>query len=210
VRELQRHLNRHGARDNENKTLDVDGRFGPRTEQALIRFQINSGLPVTGTTDKDTWTVLRKGAAADQPKPAPETPTATPTNTHKVGPKDTLTNIAKRYDTTVAMLVQLNNIKNPDIIITGSYLILPCGSNPQVPAAPGFKEYIVRVNTVKDPLRVRRSPMGDVLGSVAKNKELTVIAERRHTDGTLWREIRHTAPTLNNGWVSGAHTERIA
>jgi LysM repeat protein len=35
---------------------------------------------------------------------------------------DTLTAIAKRYNTTVQKLVKLNNIKNPDLILVGQKL----------------------------------------------------------------------------------------
>ena len=37
---------------------------------------------------------------------------------------DTLTKIAKDYNTTVAKLVELNNIKNPDYIVVGQVLVI--------------------------------------------------------------------------------------
>lgn len=36
----------------------IDGRFGPRTEAALRRFQAASGLPVTGRIDAETLTAF--------------------------------------------------------------------------------------------------------------------------------------------------------
>ena len=38
---------------------------------------------------------------------------------------DTLWKIAKKYSTTVAELVTMNNIDNPDVIIEGEKLIIP-------------------------------------------------------------------------------------
>lgn len=43
---------------------------------------------------------------------------------HKVEWGDTLTSIAGKYNTTVTKIVQLNNIKNPDVIIEGENLIV--------------------------------------------------------------------------------------
>jgi LysM repeat protein len=38
---------------------------------------------------------------------------------------DTLTSIAKKFNTTVAKLVDINNIPNPDLIIAGKTLKVP-------------------------------------------------------------------------------------
>jgi LysM repeat protein len=45
--------------------------------------------------------------------------------THVIVPGDTLTNIAARYNTTVAALMQANNITNMDLIFVGLTLIIP-------------------------------------------------------------------------------------
>lgn len=45
--------------------------------------------------------------------------------TYKVKKGDTLYKIAKKYNTTVDELVKLNNIKDPDLIITGQVLKIP-------------------------------------------------------------------------------------
>ena len=36
----------------------VDGSFGPRTRRALIDFQQDNGLPVTGEIDEETLSAL--------------------------------------------------------------------------------------------------------------------------------------------------------
>ncbi|GIJ47908.1 hypothetical protein Val02_47940 [Virgisporangium aliadipatigenens] len=43
--------------------LDVDGDFGPATEQATKDFQKSVSLPVTGIVDDPTWKALPDGSA---------------------------------------------------------------------------------------------------------------------------------------------------
>ena len=42
-------------------TLEVDGIFGPKTEQSTKNFQQKEGLPVTGVVDEATWKALPIG-----------------------------------------------------------------------------------------------------------------------------------------------------
>lgn len=71
------------------------------------------------------------------------------TRTYTVQAGDTLSGIAERFGTTVAELVRLNNIQDPDLIYVGQVLIIPDGPSPPPPPAevvyqfdPGFNEYI--------------------------------------------------------------------
>lgn len=67
---------------------------------------------------------------------APSRATAqSPTYTVKAG--DTLTSIATRYNTTVAMLQQLNGLGTSDLIQVGQVLKLPGAPNPSVSAGAG-------------------------------------------------------------------------
>lgn len=50
--------------------------------------------------------------------------------THTVKKGETLTSIAKRYNTTVNELVKLNKIKNPNVIVVGQVLTLPAADKP--------------------------------------------------------------------------------
>jgi D-gamma-glutamyl-meso-diaminopimelic acid endopeptidase CwlS len=64
--------------------------------------------------------------AEDQPAaPDAKTWTVDATTTYVVGKGDTLSHIAQRYDLTVAEIMTLNNIANPDAIRIGQKLILP-------------------------------------------------------------------------------------
>jgi peptidoglycan hydrolase-like protein with peptidoglycan-binding domain len=56
VRRAQRALRR-----SPNTTLEVDGEFGPLTEEATRQFQAQEGLPVTGVVDEATWAALPTG-----------------------------------------------------------------------------------------------------------------------------------------------------
>ncbi len=49
---------------------------------------------------------------------------------------DTLTNIARRYNTTVSALIAVNNIYNPHLIYVGQTLTIPDGSSQPVPTSP--------------------------------------------------------------------------
>ena len=71
--------------------------------------------------------------------PAPATPQPPPTGTYTVVAGDTLSRIAARFGTTVAALVQANNIVNPNLIYVGQVLIIAGGTVPvpQPTAAPG-------------------------------------------------------------------------
>lgn len=69
--------------------------------------------------------------------PQPATPPATPQQ-YTVVAGDNLTRIAARFGTTVAALVQANNIVNPNLIYVGQVLNIPGGTvAPPPTAAPG-------------------------------------------------------------------------
>lgn len=62
------------------------------------------------------------------PKPVAKKPASSkpkPKKTHTVEHGQTLTSIASRYGTTVATLVKLNGIKNPNLILVGQVIKLP-------------------------------------------------------------------------------------
>lgn len=58
------------------------------------------------------------------PEPEAETPSA-PVTTHKVVPGDTLSKIAAKYHTTSARIMELNNMKDANVVVLGSKLKVP-------------------------------------------------------------------------------------
>lgn len=75
---------------------------------------------------------------------------------------DTLTAIAKKYKTTVADLVKLNRIKNPDVIKVGQKIQLPFEDEIEI--------WKGRIATNTLPLNIRQSsdPKSKIIGSLAK------------------------------------------
>jgi peptidoglycan hydrolase-like protein with peptidoglycan-binding domain len=55
VNAIQRRLVRAGFLERD----DVDGEYGPKTQQAVRRFQRENDLRVTGQVDDRTWDALR-------------------------------------------------------------------------------------------------------------------------------------------------------
>ena len=56
---LQYMLGQLAQADPELTSLAVDGVFGERTLEAVLRFQKKAGLPMTGRADSATWEALR-------------------------------------------------------------------------------------------------------------------------------------------------------
>lgn len=63
VRELQTLLNQYGYR------LTVDGKFGPKTEDAVKQYQASKGLMVTGICSEGTWDALTGSGTPAEPVP---------------------------------------------------------------------------------------------------------------------------------------------
>lgn len=73
VKQLQERLNVHGARPQ----LVVDGHYGPRTAEALRRFQSRQHLRVDGIAGPNTWRRLNAPPGADGGTPAVDNSTPT-------------------------------------------------------------------------------------------------------------------------------------
>jgi DNA invertase Pin-like site-specific DNA recombinase len=76
VTEVQRRLERRGYRPG-----PLDGRFGPRTRDAVLWFQLKHGLRQSGTVDARTISVLR---TTEVPSPEPPVDAGTPVVTPQV------------------------------------------------------------------------------------------------------------------------------
>ena len=84
--------------------------------------------------------------------------------TYTVQAGDTLTKIANRFGVTVQQLVVWNKLKNPDLIIVGQQLI--------VENAPEIWTGIVATQT--DPLNIRKTPNGKIIGSIPKGERIRI------------------------------------
>ena len=122
---------------------------------------------INGYVDRDKFTkeVLLEDTSEI---PVPENtapPTAGGTTTIIVQRGDTLSMLALRYNTTVARLVELNNIVNPNLIYTGQSLIVPSGEtavDSDGNSTSGQTIYIVK--------------SGDTLNKIAAEFVTTVVA----------------------------------
>lgn len=131
-----------------------DGIFGSGTRQAVIDFQEVMQLSPDGTVGPLTWQALYKvyqGIVQNIPPTAP----GTDTFEYVVKAGDSLWLIARRYNTTVDTIKNLNGLTN-NMITTGQILKIPAGQN-----AP-YIEYTVQ--------------SGDTLWLIARRYGTTVDA----------------------------------
>ena len=94
----------------------IDGRFGPRTQAALRRYQRTLHLRADGVAGPRTIAALSLQARV--PVPARRSRT----RRYLVRPGDTLTVIAGRYRTTVALLARANGLDPGRILLAGARL----------------------------------------------------------------------------------------
>lgn len=88
---------------------------------------------ISGYVDRDKFTkevFLNNSSEIPLPDNTNK-PEAGGTTTIIIQRGDTLTELAIKYNTTVARLVELNNIANPNLIYAGESLIVPSGENTQ-------------------------------------------------------------------------------
>lgn len=130
-----------------NPDAPLPERLGPWGKALLYQYTSEGRLPgYNGYLDLDVfygdpddWDryVREDGNAGPNPQPdptPPPNPQPQPTFTYRIQPGDTLSGIAARYGTTVAMLAQLNGIANPNRIYAGQVIRIPAGSvNPPQP-----------------------------------------------------------------------------
>ena len=110
--------------------------------------------------------------------------------TYTVQAGDTLTKIANRFSVSLNLLIAANKLKNPDLIIVGQVLTIPTGSDSQI--------WTGKVVTQTDPLNIRRTPNGKVIGSLPKGSTVRISGT---VDGWLKLADR-------DGYVSAKYVQR--
>lgn len=91
----------------------VDGIFGSQTRQTVIAFQRNNGLVPDGIVGPATWSVFERLLLGY--------------DTYTVRPGDTLYYIARRYYTTLSVILTANPGINPNALRIGQRIVVPYG-----------------------------------------------------------------------------------
>lgn len=118
--------------------------------QSLV-IPVRLAPPATITPTPTAAVIIVTATPAPLPTATPisaNPPPPTGTITYVVQPGDTLLRIAVRYRTSVAALVQLNRLLNPNRILVGQTLIVPSGEQPQPttpqPPPPPPRTYVIQ------------------------------------------------------------------
>lgn len=97
-----------------------------RAQAALRELQRRHGLPETGEVDARTLAVL--GGPSDELARLPRV-------LYRIQQGDTLSSLAARFDTSIAVLARLNPALTSSLLTAGERLVVPLA----VPAPPGFR-----------------------------------------------------------------------
>ena len=116
--------------------------------------------------------------------------------TYTVVKGDTLSEIAQKYGTTVDTLVQLNGIKDPNLIVVGQVLKLPGSTT-------GFTPYTVKVTVTE--LRIRSGPGTDTQAQgIIEPGVYTIVEEADGPGAKRWGKLKSGA-----GWISLDYAEKV-
>ncbi len=111
VQVLQEKLNNSGV-----SVGVADGIFGGKTANGVIAFQRVNGLLVDGIVGSQTFQVLQNVSLSSR---------QTTVTRYTVQWGDNLTAIAQKFNVVVSELIQVNHIKNSNIIYVGQVLSIP-------------------------------------------------------------------------------------
>ena len=111
-------------------TSDVDGKFGPLTQTAVINFQKSNFLEPDGVVGINTWNALR--------------PYLFGYRFYKVQSGDSVYSIANKFNTSVNAILTANPNINTSNLLIGSTIIIPLGSI--VPTDISYTSQILEMN----------------------------------------------------------------
>lgn len=176
VQLLQLGLSRAGTQPG-----SIDGVFGPRTQEALRRFQKQQALTLTGRSDAATWQALM--------------PWLLGSITVTLGPRDTLWGLSQRYDTSVAAIRTANPQVDPNALRIGQTLVVPLGFA-VVPTEIAFTSEVLELSITGLQLRYPFLRTG-AIGSSVMGKPLRLI-----TIGEGKTEVFYNASHHANEWIT--------
>lgn len=101
----------------------IDGYYGTSTENAVKEFQLNNKIIATGITNDSTWFSLEQAYSPLTNCTIIDNPTED-TEEYTIKKGDTLYSIAKKFNTTVEKLKQLNNLTSNTLTI-GNIIVIP-------------------------------------------------------------------------------------
>ena len=120
-----------------------------RVQEGIHLYQYLNGQNLNGAVDYnrtslDNYGQVSKAGQVSVPNQGSgSTPSVSATGTYTVVSGDTLSGIAARYGTTVANLVALNGISNPNLIRVGQVLKVSGSASTSTPAASATGTYTV-------------------------------------------------------------------
>lgn len=92
--------------------LIVDGVYGSKTVASVKQFQRQNGLKADGIVGPKTWQAILNQLRRS-------------TQIHKVAPGETLSRIGRIYGVPLRRLVEINQLRNPDLLPVGLELLIP-------------------------------------------------------------------------------------
>lgn len=172
---------------------------------------------VNGNVDRDKFTVdifLKDGGDIPTPEPEPQPEEG---NTYYIVRRgDTLSQIALWYNTTVAELVRLNNIQNPNLIYVDQKLLITTSDDPNKENEITYKvkrgdtlwkisrrygvsiEKIASINNIKNPnLIFPKQKLRIPIANTTGGGQNTLYYRVKRGD-SLWKIARRYRTTVNN------------
>ncbi len=153
VFQLQRHLRRLGF------DIESDGLYGPKTRDAVRSFQQQRGLDPTGRVGPETLSALNDALL-----------TLVETMSYTLQPGDSLWSVARAFDTTMNVLVELNDLPDRPLR-AGEVIQVPALLQYTVKSGDTLSEIAQRFNTsIAEIARLNEMSPGDLLsvGTVLK------------------------------------------
>lgn len=159
----------------------IDGIFGPKTLNALRRFQAANGLAIDGIAGINTRTALNKYLLGYF--------------NHRIERGDTYYKLAQRYGTGVKKIASANPDKNPDNLIIGDTVVIPFGFD-VVPTNVMFTSLLTE--TVIKGLKARYPFISaEMIGSSTMGTPLYALRMGNGTKKVLYNASHHA-----NEWIT--------